>query len=770
MKYLNHLVTSPICFFIFTSTFFLSMFFTHPAFAQLNSTVPSQTPNTVIGNADTVVGYGRVTTSSGTGTCTGEVRTDLAAAQDCINKAQTQLQARGYNAQCFAISSGLAGQVDPTSGKSYVISTGCNIAGVASFIDPLTLVGFDAPAGSTAQIQHLNSGWDSFGASVAKDNSINSCLDNIPNPTSSSDSIAAFNTARGRCLDANLVHPVSGVGGGGASGGTSSGVSPSTPLTTSAPIKDSAILLTQSIQNKLLDMITGMTNNYEDQYKASVAEIGRQNGLFQKNSISNSTSNLLNKKSSQVPNTPVNQCFIYPAHTTPTASITVNGLHEINQLNGQGFVINWKATNGNDTTGSYVTVDGVKIIGTNRLDYPFAIYDNTPADAWGISSPLSENNTYNDNASHNVALDSGAAPAPALNLYETYDFDRALNAVPFTPTCNEAAYTGLTPPCYKKGNYGFDHMPDFRTGHASNLSVVHTIVYHYIVKQTGTNKQAEDTLTVHITPNGNQSSFSVYSVMRSGNVYKFGTPQSGLGVDTIIYPGDHAVADLQGFSASSWSRLSTGCVTPSVGVENIPAGVQASISVTSPPNTQECLFTAHLDLQTSSSAVPGVYILYTWMTNALGEKYYNPQRFRIYDRNISINIQPERTFKWNSECVNKPVPVERPFRRVISLVDASTDTSGNLTDSTDSSNSAVDSSAQPSDVSFDHDLSYGTTDDSSVTDLQNFLTTQGDYSGPVTGNYLTLTKTGVKKFQTNAGITPTGYFGPLSRAAANQKK
>lgn len=64
-------------------------------------------------------------------------------------------------------------------------------------------------------------------------------------------------------------------------------------------------------------------------------------------------------------------------------------------------------------------------------------------------------------------------------------------------------------------------------------------------------------------------------------------------------------------------------------------------------------------------------------------------------------------------------------------------------------------------------LSYGMTG-SAVTALQQFLATQGDYTGPVTGNFLKLTFQAVKQFQISNNISPaSGYFGPLTRAKAN---
>ena len=70
-------------------------------------------------------------------------------------------------------------------------------------------------------------------------------------------------------------------------------------------------------------------------------------------------------------------------------------------------------------------------------------------------------------------------------------------------------------------------------------------------------------------------------------------------------------------------------------------------------------------------------------------------------------------------------------------------------------------------ASFSRDLQYGSTG-SDVTELQEFLTVQGNYSGPITGNFYSLTRQAVVKFQQANNLSPAaGYFGPKSRAKVN---
>lgn len=69
-------------------------------------------------------------------------------------------------------------------------------------------------------------------------------------------------------------------------------------------------------------------------------------------------------------------------------------------------------------------------------------------------------------------------------------------------------------------------------------------------------------------------------------------------------------------------------------------------------------------------------------------------------------------------------------------------------------------------AALDTNLKYGSTGPS-VTELQEFLTSQGVYSGPISGNFYALTLAGVKAFQTKQNISPvSGYWGPLSRTGA----
>lgn len=55
-----------------------------------------------------------------------------------------------------------------------------------------------------------------------------------------------------------------------------------------------------------------------------------------------------------------------------------------------------------------------------------------------------------------------------------------------------------------------------------------------------------------------------------------------------------------------------------------------------------------------------------------------------------------------------------------------------------------------------------------VTELQNRLTTEGVYSGPITGYFGPLTGAGVKAYQLKYGIAQLGIVGPATRAKLNQ--
>ena len=71
---------------------------------------------------------------------------------------------------------------------------------------------------------------------------------------------------------------------------------------------------------------------------------------------------------------------------------------------------------------------------------------------------------------------------------------------------------------------------------------------------------------------------------------------------------------------------------------------------------------------------------------------------------------------------------------------------------------------------FSSDLYYGINSSEKVKCLQQFLKSKGESiypEGIVSGNYLSLTTLAVKRYQALKGISQTGYFGPLTRTAAN---
>lgn len=71
-------------------------------------------------------------------------------------------------------------------------------------------------------------------------------------------------------------------------------------------------------------------------------------------------------------------------------------------------------------------------------------------------------------------------------------------------------------------------------------------------------------------------------------------------------------------------------------------------------------------------------------------------------------------------------------------------------------------------ASFDTNLQYGLTNNTNVVALQEFLADQKVYTGPITGNFYSLTLAAVKQFQITKGITPvSGYVGPITRGVFN---
>lgn len=73
-------------------------------------------------------------------------------------------------------------------------------------------------------------------------------------------------------------------------------------------------------------------------------------------------------------------------------------------------------------------------------------------------------------------------------------------------------------------------------------------------------------------------------------------------------------------------------------------------------------------------------------------------------------------------------------------------------------------------TSFNIPLKYGSTNKVEVLKLQNFLFSLGFLKVAPTGLYLSLTRQAVVDFQKASNVSPaSGYFGPLTIIAANQK-
>ena len=69
---------------------------------------------------------------------------------------------------------------------------------------------------------------------------------------------------------------------------------------------------------------------------------------------------------------------------------------------------------------------------------------------------------------------------------------------------------------------------------------------------------------------------------------------------------------------------------------------------------------------------------------------------------------------------------------------------------------------------FNKDLRYGMTKNAEVRRMQEFLRDEGLYKGAITGNYYTLTRDAVRKYQKNNGLKVTGLFDKVTRSKVNE--
>ena len=91
---------------------------------------------------------------------------------------------------------------------------------------------------------------------------------------------------------------------------------------------------------------------------------------------------------------------------------------------------------------------------------------------------------------------------------------------------------------------------------------------------------------------------------------------------------------------------------------------------------------------------------------------------------------------------------------------------GSFTVQTTAGTTTVTTSTPVPGYQFEDFMGYGS-QGADVTALQEQLTTDGVYSGPITGYFGSLTEAAVAKFQGLHGIEQAGYVGPNTRAALN---
>ena len=69
---------------------------------------------------------------------------------------------------------------------------------------------------------------------------------------------------------------------------------------------------------------------------------------------------------------------------------------------------------------------------------------------------------------------------------------------------------------------------------------------------------------------------------------------------------------------------------------------------------------------------------------------------------------------------------------------------------------------------FSRFISFGARNNPDVIKLQKVLKAESLYSGPLSGNFLSLTQAALKKLQKKYRITQTGTIGPLTRKKLNE--
>ena len=131
----------------------------------------------------------------------------------------------------------------------------------------------------------------------------------------------------------------------------------------------------------------------------------------------------------------------------------------------------------------------------------------------------------------------------------------------------------------------------------------------------------------------------------------------------------------------------------------------------------------------------------------------------------SVSAQTAPTTSLNSQIQ----ALTSQLQKLQGLVGAGASTAASVVSPTDIKPTVQSVLPYVGSAAFAKDLYYGLKNSADVSSIQQFLTDEGYYGGPITGNFMSLTKQAVQKYQSSNGVSPTGYIGAKTRAVINGK-
>lgn len=417
------------------------------------------------------------------------------------------------------------------------------------------------------------------------------------------------------------------------------------------------------------------------------------------------------------------------------------------------------SVNNVDSSGTFVWLPTASDSGTHNLTI-------TATDAVGNTASVSEQIIVTGPPTVNInSLSPGASVTVGNPVFfsttvsnftnPTFSVNDAFPGSTMTGSAiNSAGGFSWTPTINDIGSHTINVVVTDSSGHSASASIS--------VSVTATASLSIQSITPSpsISP-GQQITLAVAPTGFSGTVYYTVNDSSSV---TSFIPANVS----QSGSSFSWTPTinDTGSHTITIHATDSAGDVAAtSTTITVSNSNPSIILTAPLP---SSTVSPGTAVAFSATSYGFTSPTFTVADLKAGSSITSVNINASSgAFSWvpsinDAGTHTIVIAATDGYNHSASAEVQITVTGTGTTATTGASNTSSNSTGYV----FTLSLSLGSSN-AQVTALQNLLTQQGFYSGPVTGYYGSLTATAVEKFQTAHGLSAVGIVGPATRAALN---